>query len=394
MERIISKTTDNDLYKLSMGQAVFHNYQETQAGFKFINRGRTQFPQGFDKKLKIQIEAMSELKLASSDKTKLKEKCPFLTEDYLDWFSDFSYNPGEVKITQDGGDLQLEIDGSWERTIYWEVPLMAIISELYFKETGQVPDSTWLTKLQEKVELLKNCGAKYADFGTRRRFSKDVHDQVVQVLKKCGGANFLGTSNVELALKYDLKPIGTFAHEWVMAHAGFFGVENANRWALEVWAREFSGKLSTALTDTYTTKSFLQDYDRDMAQVFKTLRQDSGSPEGWTDQVIYHIKNVLGFNPQDFTALYSDSLNPKRVVEIQEHAKQRINTLFGIGTNLTNDVGRKPLNMVIKMHYVARTSRDRQNPVVKLSDDPGKISGGNEIAQQTIKKLGLVYQAA
>jgi nicotinate phosphoribosyltransferase len=178
-----------------------------------------------------------------------------------------------------------------------------------------------------------------------------------------------------------------------MAMAGLYGVDKANTKALEIWANQFNGKLSTALTDTYTTEVFLKAFDKDKAQVFKTLRQDSGSPEKWTDQVVTHLRDVLGLNPQDFTALFSDSLNPKRAIEIQRYTEGLIKAVFGIGTNWTNDVGRKPLNMVIKMRWIMRTLGEQKVQVVKLSDDQGKTSGDQETTQQTMKKLGLVYQA-
>lgn len=392
MERIIHKLTDNDLYKMSMGQAALHKYPDVHAGYYFINRGKTQFPAGFAHKLTQQIEMMADLKLDTQEKSFLEGECPFLTKDYLDWFSEFSFDPSEVKVRQDGGELSIEINGAWHRSIYWEVPLLALISELYFLETGQEPIDGWQEKAKEKAELLLAEDVKYTDFGTRRRFSHHVHDTVVGILKQFGGHSFLGTSNIELALKYDLRPFGTFAHEWVMALAGLYGVENANRKALEAWAQEFQGKLSTALTDTYTTEVFLRSFDYDMSKTFKTLRQDSGSPESWTDLVVDHLRNKLGLNPLDFSALYSDSLNPQRAVEIKNYAQGKINSLFGIGTDISNDVGRKPLNMVIKMRYIMKVSGDAQTSVVKLSDDTGKISGDMATAQETMRKLGLVFR--
>lgn len=389
MERIIHSNIDTDLYKLTMGQAVFHNFNEIDAGFKFINRGKTQFPEGFGQKLRDQVEMMANLSLKPEEKKFLEDKCPFLAKDYMDWFSDFRFNPKEVSIEQDGGDLSIDISGPWKRTIYWEVPLMATISELYYRETGQEPEIGWEEKCACKAKTLLEAGARYADFGTRRRFSHDIQETAVETLKNEGEISMLGTSNVELAMKHNLNPIGTFAHEWVMGIAGIYGVEEANKKAMEIWAKEFNGKLSTALTDTFTTEVFLRSYTPEMAAIFKTLRQDSGSPEAWTDKVLTHIRENLGLNPKDFTALYSDALNTQRALEILQYSKEKINVLFGIGTNFTNDVGPKPLNMVIKMFNITKPERLTFIPVVKLSDDLGKISGDRSVVHEIAERLEI-----
>lgn len=387
--RIINTLIDNDLYKLTMGQAVFHNFYSVGAGFKFINRAKTEFPQGFGQKLQDQVEMMADLSLNNDQRKFLDEKCTYLTPDYLDWFSKYHFNPNEVSINQNGRDLSVDIEGPWHRSIYWEVPLMATISELYFQELGQLPDMDWEDRASQKAKILLASGARHADFGTRRRASYLVHDRVVEILKNDGGKSFLGTSNVELAMKHDLTPIGTFAHEWVQGMAGIFGVENANKMALEIWAKEFNGKLATVLTDTFTTDNFLKSYTAPMAEIFKTLRQDSGSPEDWTDKVVDHIQNTLGLNPKDFTALYSDALNVPRALEILKYNEGKINTLFGIGTNYTNDIGRVPLNMVIKMFHVTKPQSLSQISVVKLSDDLGKISGDRSVVAEIMERLGL-----
>lgn len=389
MERIVNSTIDTDLYKLTMGQAVFHNFDEIGADFKFINRGKTQFPEGFAQKLETQVKMIQELSLKPEERKFLEDKCSFLSKDYLDWFSDFHFNPNEVSITQEAGDLSIDINGPWKRTIYWEVPLMATISELYFAETGQMPEFGWEEKCASKAKTLLEAGARYADFGTRRRFSHEVQNIAVETLKNNGGTSMLGTSNIELAMKHNLTPIGTFAHEWVMGMAGVFGVEEANKKAMEIWAKEFNGKLSTALTDTFTTEVFLRSYTADMSAIFKTLRQDSGSPERWTDKILTHIKENLGLNPKDFTALYSDALDTQRALEILEYSKEKINVLFGIGTNFTNDVGVIPLNMVIKMFNITKPETLNPIPVVKLSDDLGKISGDKSVVHEITEKLEL-----
>lgn len=389
-ERIINTPIDTDLYKLTMGQAVLHNHPQVEAGYKFINRGETAFPAGFGYKLEEQVEMMAGLQLDNEQINFLKINCPYLSSDYLKWLQDYHFDPNEVSIRQYGGKLDINIDGPWSRTIYWEVPLMATISELYFKNTGQLPDDTWRQRCQSKAETFRKAGVKYTDFGTRRRFSHRVHKDVIGILKNDGGSGFLGTSNVEMAMRFNLKPVGTYAHEWVMGQAGIYGVEKANKKAMELWQDEFDGRLSTALTDTFTTEVFLRSFNKEKALNFKTLRQDSGSPEKWTDQVVFHLRSNLNLESTDFSALYSDSLNPRRVMEINNYAKGKVKALFGIGTNLTNDVGVKPLNMVIKMFYIGKPGFEGQQiPVVKLSDTPGKVSGASEKVGEYRQRLAI-----
>lgn len=193
-------------------------------------------------------------------------------------------------------------------------------------------------------------------------------------------------------MKHGVTPRGTNAHELPMALAGLFGPENANNMVLKLWNKEFNGKLATALTDTFTTDVFLKTFDSQLAEIFKTLRQDSGSPEEWTDKVIAHLAH-LGINPLTRTALYSDSLNPQRVFDIMEYTRNRIKALFGIGTNLTNDVGVKPLNMAIKLLYIIMADGQRKG-LCKISDDPGKISGDKMAILEWPKKLDLEFGRA
>lgn len=386
-EAIIKSNIDTDNYKLTMGQLVFHGFPNLKVGYEFINRGKTEFPDQFDINLQRQVEMMSEVKLQPEEKKfLLTSSSGTLTQDFVEWFSKYQFNPDEVTIRREDGGLQINIDGLWGRTIYWEVPLMAVISELYFKETNQLPTIDWREEARKKAQFLESIGAPFAEFGTRRRYSYTVHKEVLQILKENAPTSLVGTSNLQLAMELGLTPVGTFAHELVMGIAGIFGPENANRIVMELWAKEFGGKLSTALTDTFTTEVFLRSYNGQSAEIFKTLRQDSGSPEKWTDLILAHL-NSLGIDPLTRTALYSDSLDVKRVLEIIEYNKNRIKALFGIGTNLTNDVGAKPLNMVIKLLYIMLEGK--RVDVCKISDDPGKISGGPEAVQNWPRILGV-----
>ncbi len=388
-EQVIKSLLDTDLYKLTMGQAVWDNYPLLEARYKFIDRRQTKFPKKFAEKLRAEVNSMAEIRLSIAEKRFLQEKCTYFKSEYLDWLESYKFRPEQVKIEQCDCKLKVDIFGPWKETIFWEVPLMATISELYFSETGQKPKVGWREVAAKKAEDFKEIGAKYMEFGTRRRYSRLIQEGVMQEIIQEAGDEFLGTSNLDLARRMNLAPKGTYAHEWVMGAAGVFGEKEANRVAMDMWQKEFSGQLATALTDTYTTPLFLRDFDQRRSSQFRTLRQDSGSPEKWTDMVVEHIEKVLGQNPSSFTALYSDSLDVNKIRSLVKYTKTAgINSAFGIGTNLSNDVGVEPLNMVIKMTAI-KDSSGFWKEVVKLSDDVDKICGSSEKILEVRKKLKI-----
>lgn len=391
-EQIIQSLLWTDLYKLTMGQGVFHNYHEVWAAYELINRGNHQFPEGFGEKLREQVEMMSNLALSASDRKFLENKSSYFKKDYLDWFENYRFDPEEVDIEQTGSDLNVGIKGPWYRTIFWEVPLMTTISELYFSETGQKPDDQYIERALEKGKILKEHGIIFVDFGTRRAFSTKVHDEVLEALIKSAGLMgeggvLLGTSNVALAKKYDIKPIGTYAHEWVMGHAALFGSKMANEKAMEVWQKEFSGQLGIALSDTYTTKAFLESFKYPFAKLFDGTRQDSGIPIEYAQVMLDHYAK-LGIDVLTKSVVFSDGLDVKKVLEIHEFCKGKIKDLYGIGTNLTNDVGVDPLNFVIKLFGIK--NEGLWIPVAKLSDDKGKESGDPKAIKQAKIDNGLI----
>ena len=237
-EPIITSLLDNDLYKFNMGQLVFHDFSEAVVTYGFINRGKTQFPEGFAKALNWQIELLAVLKMVHSEKEYLRT-IPGLRPSYIEWLSNYQFDPSEVVATQEGGDLSIFVKGSWFRTIYWEVVLMSIVSELYFKMTGQKMDDKTLTRLHDKNERMSEVGCLWNDFGTRRRFSYEAQDNVVRISKDYKG--FLGTSNVHFAHKHGVKPVGTSAHEMVMALSALYGPALANKmWSIH-WSQHFNG---------------------------------------------------------------------------------------------------------------------------------------------------------
>ncbi len=389
MEFPMLSILDNDLYKFTMQYAVIEKFPKAKVRYRFVNRGITPFPSGFDKELGRLVEQMSDLYLTQEEKQYLREKCYYLPEFYLDFLEGYRYDPSEVTIMQRDGDLELYVDGFWYRTILWEVPLMALISELYFTLTNQKPNSYDIIKqtVVDKAKFFNDLDIRYADFGTRRRYSYKNHDLVVKLLKENGRPAFIGTSNVHLAHKYSLTPIGTQAHEWFMYHGAAFGYTRANELALENWADVFQGNLGIALADTFTSEVFFRSFNTKLSKLFDGVRQDSGDPIKFAMLAVDHYKK-LRIDPISKVIVFSDALNPQKVKHIVDIVKGKIGISFGIGTNLTNDVGVTPLNIVIKMDSIY-TENGRLVPTIKLSDDKGKYTGNREMIE-IVKKLLLI----
>jgi nicotinate phosphoribosyltransferase len=366
---------DNDFYKFTMQQGVIKLFPGAKARYQFINRGKHSFPPGFADALRVAVDSLSELRLTTDEKDFLRITCPYLDPVYLDFLSGYCYNPNEVQIIQQGDQLQVNIEGLWYRTILWEVPIMALICELYYAltQSQRVDDEAVTARTQQKINLYARLGVKVAEFGTRRRHSYPVHQLVVEALKPYAPETFVGTSNVHLAMQYQTKPIGTHAHEWFMFHAAQYGYKMANGMGLANWVQVYRGDLGIALSDTYITPVFFRQFDKMYSKLFDGVRHDSGDPLLFADRVITHYER-LGINPTTKTIIFSDALNYDKVAHIAEYCQGRIGMSFGIGTNLTNDVGPDALNIVIKLTE-AYPQDAEWTPVVKLSDEQGKYTG-------------------
>ena len=389
---LITEKTDSDLYKFTMAAVVLSDFPKAIATYEFFNRGKTQFPEGFADELRNQVNWMSKATTAVNELDWLQLK-PYVSSAYVEWFSKFQFDPNEVIITQNGGDIHIRVYGPWHRTIYWEVPLMAIISELYFIMTGTKLAPDWLSRIHRKGINLYKHECLWADFGTRRRRSKEVHNSVVSSMKYYKG--FMGTSNIHLAYLNEIEPIGTFAHEAVMAMSGLYGVRLANRMWMKHWMAYYMGLLGIALTDTYTTDVFLRDFGTNESFLWDGLRQDSGDPYDWTDnKIIPHFKR-MGVSLKKKKLVYSDALTDEKFVPISLKYRKVAIPIAGIGTYLTNDtltekdeaLGIRPLNMVIKL--TAINFGGGTTPVVKLSDDVGKHTGNSNQIEFIMKELGI-----
>ncbi len=346
----LSSLLDNDFYKFTMQYAVVHLFPRAKAKYAFINRGKHLFPEGFATALHESVNAMASLKLTKEEKDFLTVTCPYLPPTYLDFLEGYRYNPAEVSIEQRGTDISVKVEGYWYRTILWEVPLLCLISELYYKlnHLQRVDDEEVYNITKHKIEQYNELGVTIAEFGTRRRYSYKVHQIVMQALQQNGGAAFVGTSNVHLAMCKGVKPIGTHAHEWFMFHAAKYGYKMANSLALEHWSHVYGGDLGIALSDTYTSDVFFRQFDKKFAKLFDGVRHDSGDPIVFAQKTINHYKS-LGINPLSKTITFSDALNYDKVARIAFFCKGKIGMSFGIGTNFTNDVGLPPINIVMKL---------------------------------------------
>jgi nicotinate phosphoribosyltransferase len=366
--------------------AIQKKFPAAEVQYKFINRGKTEFPEGFAVALRDEVNTMKNLCLTNEAEAFIRRKCYYFDPVFIDLLKGFRFNPSEVHINQNGGILEVEVEGLWYRTVLWEVPLMAIISELFFRMTGQKPDD-FEPRAIAKAKAFAAISAELSEFGTRRRFSFAVQNRIVELLKEHSGKYLNGTSNVYLAMKHDLTPIGTHPHEWFMYHGAHYGYRVANAVGLENWVDVYQGSLGIALTDTYTTTNFFQSFTPKYSKLFDGVRWDSGDPIEFTDRTLQHYTSSR-IDPRNKTIVYSDALDLEKVKVIKEYVNERIHDVYGIGTYLTNDVGVKPMNMVIKLFAAKPAGYDHFIPTVKLSDVDGKHTGTQaeiDICLKTIK---------
>lgn len=370
---------DTDQYKLTMQAAVCKLFPREEVQYKFFNRGNNKFPDGFAMELRKMVADFRGLRLTKREKDFLRCKAPYLDPVYLSFLESYEYNPLEVNIQQTGSDLSIDIMGPWYSAIMWEVPLMAMISELYFEMKGLQPwpdDHQYQTNL-EKIKGLRDMGVHVAEFGTRRRYSFQVQNNLLSDIHRSGMDVFVGTSNVFFSMEYGITPIGTQAHEWYQFHAARYGYRVANLMGMENWVEAYQGDLGIVLPDTFTTDVFLRSFNTKYAKLFDGGRQDSGDPLEFLQKWVGHYRN-LRIKPEYKTIVFSDSLSDLgSIAKIhQECLKEGINDSYGIGTWLTNDVGQTPLNMVIKM--VACKVHGDWVQTVKLSDNISKHTGDTD----------------
>jgi nicotinate phosphoribosyltransferase len=373
LQPLIISLLDTDLYKLTMLQAFFHaaEFRTVSVEWKFACRNRN----GLDlaqliPDLRYQLEQLCTLSFTDEELNYLA-KFSFFTRDFIEFLRIFHLDMRFVDLARDGDDIALRFRGPLIHVTLFEIYSLAIISELHTEIIQQGIDVTLARQiLQKKLTLIKGqkemTGFHLADFGTRRRASRTWHEEVLRTLQAEIPAYFVGTSNIDLARRLELMPIGTMAHEWFQAWQAVTRLADAQKAALEGWVREYRGRLGIALTDCYSMDSFIRDFsDPYFGKLYDGLRHDSGSPFKWGEKALKMYQD-LNIDPLSKTLVFSDGLTFKMMLEIYRYFQGRTNISFGIGTKLTNDVGFTALNIVIKMVSV------NGKPVAKISDEPGK----------------------
>lgn len=389
---IIRSILDTDLYKFTTSYAYSKLFPRAYGEFEFVDRSNGDYPEKFDELLREELIQMADLSLTKEEEEFMRQKMPYLPPIYIDFLKGFRFDPSEVTIWMEDRKLHIKANALLYRVTLWETPILAIVSELYFKVTWQSPDLEYMEKVTiEKANTLKENNIGFSLFGMRRRFSFDVENRVTELLKQYAGAGFFGTSNVYLAFKHNVNVSGTHPHEWVQFHGSIYGYKMANYMSMEDWINAYDGDLGTVLTDTYTTDIFLRNFSKKHAALFTGLRQDSGDPFVFVDKVIKRYEE-LRINPKLKYIVFSDSLNVDKVLKIREYCGDRIGATFGIGTNLTNDVGNniKGMNIVMKLFRCKMTAKEQWQECVKLSDVDGKHTGSESeirLAQETLKLI-------
>lgn len=376
---IIKSLLDNDLYKATMMQAVLHQFPGLSVQYRFKCRNKDiVWTDEMVKRIKDEVRHFCTLQF-TKDELDWLGKLRFIKSDYIEFLRIYKPQYEHVNIYTDGTGLNIFITGPWFLTILFEVPVLAIVNEIYFDEMENRADfsSKMLSnyygeaknRLLEKIEIAKAHKFLFSDFGTRRRYSTSWQDKVVKTLSEnLPRSIFGGTSNMYLAKKYGLVPIGTMAHEWIMAGQALEGVTLAGsqRHMLQAWVNEYRGDLGIALSDTLGTDKFLRDFDMYFAKLYDGVRHDSGDPFAWGHKMIKHYESMK-IDPRTKSFVWSDGLDFEKASKLNATFGGSAKCSFGIGTNLTNDFpGVTPLNIVIKLVDV------NNRPVAKISDTPSK----------------------
>ncbi len=367
---IIESLLDTDLYKFTMMQVVLHHFPQANVEYRFKCRNEGVDLREYVDAINAELDELCKLRF-TSDELEYLRGLRFIKDDFVEFLRLFQLNRDYINVSVND-ELEIVIQGPWLHTIMFEVPVLAIVNQIYFADQHYDPDySEGERRLYDKIDLVKShhdsSGFILSDFGTRRRFSRDWQEKVVVILKEHLAKNLSGTSNLYLAKKYGLTPIGTMAHEFLQA-AQALGprLRDSQKFALETWAQEYRGDLGIALSDVVGFDAFLNDFDLYFSKLFDGARQDSGDPFEWGEKLIEHYEK-LHIDPKTKRMIFSDSLDFPLALRIYDCFHERCNVAFGIGTNLTNDLGYQPLQIVIKM------TRCNGQPVAKISDSPGKL---------------------
>ncbi|MDR0771104.1 MAG: nicotinate phosphoribosyltransferase [Burkholderiales bacterium] len=369
---IIRSLLDTDLYKFTMMQVALHHFPAAQVEYRFKCRNEGVDLAPIAEEVSRQIKALCELRFAPEELEYLRS-LRFIKSDFVDLLGLFKLDDRFVRVSSGPtykNGLDITIKGPWLHTILFEIPVLAIVSEVYYRHAVSVPDfTTGRTRLAAKVKQFEAVEEdfRFSDYGTRRRFSYVWQEEVLRTLQQGLPGKFVGTSNVHFARQLGLTPLGTMSHEYLQAcQAVGPRLRDSQSYAFGTWAREYRGDLGIALSDVYGMDAFLRDFDLFFCKLFDGVRHDSGDPFEWGDKLIAHYQKMR-IDPRGKTMVFSDSLTPELAIRLFHYFKNRMGISFGIGTNLTNDLGYLALQNVIKM------TRCNGQPVAKISDSPSKV---------------------
>ena len=385
LEPIVVSLLDTDLYKFNMDQVIFHKHTDLNGEyyFKCRNEGVTFTPEMLEE-INAQIDSLCRLRFKKSELDYLRS-IRFIKDDYVEFLR--LWHPIREYVEtglSDSGELSVVVRGPLFSAMQFEIYLLEIVNEVYFRMRYDYDAlvASARERLDRKIADFRSgkYTFKFAEFGCRRRLSREWEDTVVRRLAQETDC-CVGTSNVYLAMKYHLSPIGTYAHEFVQMYQGIDSIPLAytNHYAMQDWYNEYKGDNGTALTDTITTDLFLLDFDRSMVNNYTGVRHDSGDPYEWGEKMIRHYRKY-DVDPRTKLLLFSDSLDFDRAQALYDYFKEKSKVSFGIGTFCTNDTDEKALNIVIKLQYV------NGRPVAKLSDAPGKAMCMDETYLDYLKR--------
>lgn len=371
---IIESLLDTDLYKFTMMQCVLHQFPGAEVAYRFRCRNVGVELGPYADEIRDEIHHLCSLRFKDEELEYLAG-LRFIKSDFVDFLSLFHLKEKYITVKADSeapNGIDITIEGPWLHTILFEIPVLAIVNEVYFRHQMPVADEKeGMKRLWAKIDLIRNepdnDNLKITDFGTRRRFSRAWQTTVTETLiRELGREKFAGTSNVDLARRYGLIPIGTMAHEYLQACQALGPrLRDSQVYGFEMWAKEYRGDLGIALSDVYGMDPFLKDFDMFFCKLFDGARHDSGDPFLWGEKMIEHYRRNK-CDPRGKTLIFSDALTVPRIIELYRRFNHRIGVGFGIGTNLMNDLGPEPLNIVVKM------IRANGQPVAKISDTPEK----------------------
>ncbi|AGF48463.1 nicotinate phosphoribosyltransferase [Candidatus Kinetoplastibacterium oncopeltii TCC290E] len=368
---IIDSLLDTDLYKFTMMQVVLHHFPSAEVVYRFKCRSIGVNLSSHIEEIQEEISHLCTLRF-TDDELNYLEKFRFIKSDFIDFLRLFYLPKRCVSISNgsNNGEINITVNGPWLHTILFEIFILAIVNEVYFRNKD-ISLEEGRKRLMSKIDLVSKdnnlINFRIAEYGTRRRFSKLWHNEVVSTMKQYMGKNFIGTSNVMLAKRYDVSPLGTMGHEYLQACQALGPrLRDSQVFAFDIWAKEYRGDLGIVLSDVYGMEAFLRDFDTYFCKLFDGVRHDSGDPFLWGDRLLDHYsKNRV--DCRNKTLVFSDSLTFPLAIRLLHYFSGRCRVTFGIGTNLTNDMGNNPLQIVMKM------VRCNDQPVAKVSDSSEKI---------------------